>query len=43
VGHPFQDARVRPLQLTPQQVDDLVAFLGTLTDDAFITDPDLGP
>jgi cytochrome c peroxidase len=43
VGHPFQDARVRPLQLTPQQVDDLVAFLGALTDDAFITDPDLGP
>lgn len=43
VGHPLQDARIRPLQLTPQQVDDLVAFLGALTDDTFISDPDHGP
>ena len=30
------------LGLTPQQKSDLVAFLHTLTDEGFVSDPDLG-
>ncbi|MFM1876271.1 MAG: hypothetical protein RL266_2008 [Bacteroidota bacterium] len=41
VGHVNQSELVRPLGLTEQERSDLVAFLGSLTDQAFITDPDL--
>lgn len=39
VGHANQSALVRPLNLTSQEVDDLVAFLHTLTDTELITAP----
>lgn len=38
-AHPNKDARIRPLQLSEQQLLDLEAFLHTLTDTAFLTDP----
>lgn len=41
VGHANQSAHVRPLGLAPQQVDDLVAFLQSLTDEGFVNDPEL--
>lgn len=37
------DALIRPLGLTDQEVDDLVAFLEALTDTSFITNPALLP
>ena len=41
VGHANQNQLIRPLNLTDQQKQDLIAFLGSLTDDAFLNDPDL--
>lgn len=38
-GHPNQDPRIRPLGLTPQEKEDLLHFLYTLTDSAFIANP----
>lgn len=38
VGHPLQDDRIRPLHLTPSQMIDLVTFMESLTDEAFIDD-----
>lgn len=38
VGHPNQSEDVKPLNLTEEQKADLVAFLSTLTDQAFIID-----
>ncbi len=40
-GKPFvnKDARIRPLGLSSQELDDLRAFLQSLTDSAFITHP----
>jgi len=38
-GHPNQDPTVRPLNLTPEEQEDLVAFLHSLTDDTFLTNP----
>jgi cytochrome c peroxidase len=38
-AHPNRDGRIRPLHLTPQQVDDLVAFLESLTDEGFVNEP----
>ena len=40
-GHrrPHQDSRVRPLQLSPAERTDLIAFLQSLTDREFIDDP----
>lgn len=37
-GHPLQDERIRPLNLTEVQKADLKAFLASLTDEQFITD-----
>jgi cytochrome c peroxidase len=34
-----QDALIKPLNLTDQDVDDLAAFLKTLTDTKFMTNP----
>ena len=41
VAHANKDARIRPLGLSAQEQSDLVAFLQALTDEAFVTDPDL--
>lgn len=41
VNHINQSELIRPLGLTEQDKADLVAFLGSLTDQSFITDPDL--
>lgn len=38
-NHPNQSNLVRPLGLTDQQIDDLVAFLESLTDEEFISNP----
>jgi cytochrome c peroxidase len=40
-GHsrPHQDSRIRPLQLTPAERTDLIAFLHSLTDREFVDDP----
>ncbi len=37
-GHPLQDERIRPLNLSAQQKEDLKAFLSSLTDEQFIRD-----
>lgn len=41
VGHPNQSELVKPLGLTEQEKADLVAFMESLTDEAFLNDPDL--
>jgi cytochrome c peroxidase len=38
-NHPNKDARLSPLNFTASEKDALVAFLKTLTDRAFLTDP----
>lgn len=40
-GKPFinRDALMKPLNLTAQEKEDLIAFLGSLTDDEFINNP----
>jgi cytochrome c peroxidase len=40
-GHrrPHQDSRIQPLQLTPAERTDLIAFLQSLTDREFVDDP----
>lgn len=37
---PLQDERIHPLNLQPQEITDLIAFLKTLTDYDFINNPD---
>mgnify|MGYP005625751013 CR=1 FL=1 len=37
--NPFKDGVLVSFQITDAEVDDLVAFLESLTDDAFLTDP----
>ena len=41
VGHdnPNKDERVRGFTMSPQEREDLIAFLRTLTDDALLHDP----
>lgn len=39
--HPNADALMRPLNLTNQDIDDLVAFLQSLTDPSFVSNPAL--
>lgn len=41
VNHINQNELIRPLGLTEQDKADLVSFLGSLTDQSFITNPDL--
>ncbi|MCF8278076.1 MAG: c-type cytochrome [Flavobacteriales bacterium] len=41
-GHPNQSPDVKPLNLTEQQKIDLVAFLRSLTDQSFVSDPQFG-
>jgi len=38
VGHSLQDERIRPLGLTDAEKADLIAFLESLTDEAFVED-----
>ncbi len=38
-GHPLQDGRIRPLNMTEQEMSDVVAFLEALTDSAFLVNP----
>lgn len=38
--HPNQSQTIRPLDLTPEEKRDLVAFLRALTDEAFLSDPE---
>ena len=40
VGHPNQSPLIKPLGLTTQEKEDLVAFLGSLTDEQFLNNPD---
>jgi cytochrome c peroxidase len=42
-GHRLQSPLVRPLHLTDQQKDDLLAFLQALTDARFLSDPAYAP
>ncbi len=39
-AHPNKDDRIRPLQLSGQELSDLKAFLHTLTDTAFLLNPE---
>ena len=41
--HPNKSALVKPLQLTQQEMDDLVSFLESLTDESFIQNPAFYP
>ncbi len=41
--HPNADPIIRPLGLTPQERQDLLAFLRTLTDESFVNDTRFGP
>ncbi len=38
-ANPYKSGLVAGFSLTPQEIDDLVAYLESLTDDTFITDP----
>jgi cytochrome c peroxidase len=42
-GHPNTDPTIHPLELTAQEKADLVAFLRSLTDEAFLEDPRFQP
>jgi cytochrome c peroxidase len=42
VVHPNQSDEVQPLNLTSPEKEDLVAFLKSLTDQSFVSNPDLG-
>lgn len=39
-GHANTDPLIRPLGLSDEEKADLVAFLGALTDDDFLTNPE---
>lgn len=38
-GHPLQDARIQPLNLSDTEKNDLIAFLHSLTDASFLSNP----
>ncbi len=38
-GHPLQDDRIQALDLSEEEISDLIAFLHTLTDEQFISNP----
>lgn len=42
-SHPIKDPLIKPLNLTQQEKNDLIAFLNALTDQTFITDPKFLP
>ncbi|MCI5057173.1 MAG: c-type cytochrome, partial [Flavobacteriales bacterium] len=42
-NHPNKDPRIKALNLTVQEKEDLVNFLKTLTDEAFLTNPEFQP
>lgn len=37
--NPYQDGLIRPIEMSEEERDDLIAFLETLTDEAFLNDP----
>ena len=39
---PFKSDQIRGFEISPAEVDDLVAFLGSLTDDEFLSNPAFG-
>jgi cytochrome c peroxidase len=41
-GHPSTDPQILPLHLAAADIEDLLAFLNTLTDEAFLNDPRFG-
>jgi cytochrome c peroxidase len=43
LGDPSTDPQIEPLGLSPDEKDDLVAFLHALTDDDFLNDPRFRP
>jgi cytochrome c peroxidase len=43
LGHPSTDPQILPLDLSEQEIDDLVAFLESLTDGRFLADARYGP
>ena len=43
LGHASTDPQITPLDLSADEVDDLIAFLEALTDQSFLADPRLGP
>jgi cytochrome c peroxidase len=42
-GHPHQSSLIRPLNLTEKEKADLLAFLASLTDTQFLTNPKFSP
>lgn len=42
-GHPNTDPTIRPLNLSAQEKEDLLAFLGSLTDEGFTRNPHFAP
>jgi len=38
-NHPNKSSLIKPLNLTQEEMNDLVAFLKTLTDESFINNP----
>jgi len=42
-GHPNTDPIIRPLNLSGQEKEDLLAFLGSLTDEGFVKNPRFAP
>jgi cytochrome c peroxidase len=42
-GHPNTDPTIRPLNLSGQEKEDLLAFLGSLTDEGFVKNPRFAP
>lgn len=43
LGHPNTDPQIHPLNLSQGQIDAIIAFLGTLTDDEFVHNPAYRP
>jgi cytochrome c peroxidase len=43
VKSPLQSARIKGFPITPEHRKDLVAFLESLTDKSFLTNPAFGP
>lgn len=42
-GHPNTDPTIRPLNLSAQEKEDLIAFLGSLTDESFVKNARFAP
>ena len=38
-ANPWKDSQIAPFQITPEEKADLIAFLESLTDEAFLSEP----